>query len=98
MSAWAAWWAWGLVALLLGLVEVLAPAWIALGFALGAALVALGLLTGALGPIVALSGGYGLALLLLLFAATSILSWLALRRAFGPAAGERTVFEDDVND
>ena len=94
MSAWAAWWAWGLVALLLGLVEVLAPAWIALG----AALVALGLLTGALGPIVALSGGYGLALLLLLFAATSILSWLALRRAFGPAAGERTVFEDDVND
>jgi hypothetical protein len=82
----------------MGLIEALAPAWIALGFAIGAGAVALGLLTGLLGPIVALSGGYGFGVLLVVFALLSLVAWLGLRVAFGPLNAETKVFRDDIND
>jgi hypothetical protein len=93
---WAAWWAWALAALGLAALEVVVPGWIALGFAIGAGAVALGLATGVLGALVALSGGFGLGVLLLVFAAFSLAGWWGLRAVFGKP-GEARHFEDDVN-
>jgi hypothetical protein len=87
-----------LVALALGIVELLAPSWIALGFALGAGLVGLGLLTGLFPSLIAMMGGYGPGVLLVAFALLSLLSWFVLRQVFGPLAAETKTFEDDVND
>ena len=92
------WWAWALAAMALGLVEMLAPGQVALGFAIGAGLVALGLLSGVLPALLSLTGGYAAGVLLVLFAALSLGAWLALRHVFGtPGSGTRR-FEDDVND
>jgi hypothetical protein len=93
-----AWWVWALVAVALAAVEVLAPSYLALGFAIGAGIVSLGLLTGVLGAVVGLTGGYGMGLLLILFAALSLGAWIALRRIFGLPGGAAQTFEDDVND
>ncbi|PWJ10926.1 hypothetical protein [Jannaschia seohaensis] len=93
-----AWWVWALAAVALGVVEVLAPSYLALGFAIGAGLIALGLLTGVLGALLGLAGGYGSGVILLLFAALSLGAWLTLRRVFGAPGGQVRTFEDDVND
>jgi membrane protein implicated in regulation of membrane protease activity len=87
-----------LLAMSLGVLELVAPGWIALGFAIGAGLVGLGLLTGVLGPLAGLAGAYAPGLTLLVFALLSVAAWLMLRRAFGPVAGERRTFDNDVND
>ncbi|TFL20186.1 hypothetical protein [Jannaschia formosa] len=92
------WWVWALAALLLAAVELFAPSYLALGFAMGAGIVALGLLTGVLGVVVGLTGGYGAGLLLILFAVLSLGAWMALRRVFGPPDSTTQSFEDDVND
>lgn len=94
---WAAWWAWALAAVALGVLELLTAGQIALGFAIGAGAIALGLLTGVLGSAIPLAGGYGLAVLLVLFAALSWLAWWGLRAAFGPP-GDAQTFDHDVND
>ena len=93
-----AWWVWALLAVALAIFEVLAPSYMALGFAIGAGIVSVGLLTGVLGALVGLTGGYGIGVLLVLFAALSLGAWLALRRIFGLRGGEVQTFEDDVND
>ncbi|MDB2407654.1 hypothetical protein N9W17_03890 [Jannaschia sp.] len=92
------WWVWALAAALLGIVEMLAPSYLALGFAIGAGLIATGLLTGVLGAVVGLAGGYGLGALLVIFAALSLIAWLGLRRVFGPPGGDVQTFDEDVND
>ncbi|MFO6465914.1 NfeD family protein [Jannaschia sp. KMU-145] len=95
---WSAWWIWMLAALVFGVVEVLAPSYIMLGFAIGAGLIGLGLLTGFLGPLVGLAGGYGFASLLVAFAVLSLIAWIALRAVFGPPGAAAQTFDDDVND
>ncbi|UWQ22363.1 hypothetical protein [Jannaschia sp. W003] len=91
------WWVWALGAVALLVVEVLVPGHVALGFAIGAGLVALGLLSGLLGAALPLAGGAGGALLLVAFAALSLVAWLGLRAVLG-APGRAETFEDDVND
>lgn len=85
-----AWWAWGSLALIFAILELLAPGFIFLGFAFGAAVVGLVLL------------GSGLALampvLLLIFAVLSLVSWLVLRRVFARPTGQVKIIEDDIND
>lgn len=84
------WWVWLCAALILGILEVLAPGFVFLGFAIGAALVSMLLL----------NTGLALTLpkLLLLFAALSLIAWLILRRLFArPGAGPKT-FDRDIND
>lgn len=98
MTLWAEWWVWALAAIALAVLEVLLPGYVALGFAIGAGLVGLGLLTGVLGVVAGLAGGYAFAVLLLVFAVLSLAAWLVLRRAFGPAGGETRTFDGDVND
>ncbi len=86
------WWVWMVGALLLAILEVVAPAQIFLGFAVGAAGVGLGLLLGIPGF------GSSLPIMLLVFAVISLLAWLALRPLLGIREGQVKHFEHDINE
>jgi membrane protein implicated in regulation of membrane protease activity len=90
-ASWELWWVWCAAALLLGILEILAPGFVFLGFALGA--MACGLLLAILG-----SGAIGLPALLFLFAALSLTSWLLMRRYFALPKGQVKTFDHDIND
>ncbi|HHL21920.1 MAG TPA: hypothetical protein ENJ52_10400 [Aliiroseovarius sp.] len=87
--AWQIWWVWAAVALALAIFEMLAPGYIFLGFAIGAAVVA-GLLW----------FGVGLSLpwLLVIAAAVALVSWLALRQVFGIRKGQVKIIRHDINE
>lgn len=87
---WSIWWLWAAAALLLAIVEVLAPGFVFLGFAIGAAAVSLILLNTGL--------SLGFPILLLIFAALSLLAWLILRRIFALPKGQVKTFDHDIND
>jgi len=89
VALWSFWWVWLAAALVLGILEVLAPGFIFLGFAIGAALVGL-LLLSPLTP--------GLAALLAIFAVLSLVAWLVLRRFFRAPGGDARMIETDIND
>jgi membrane protein implicated in regulation of membrane protease activity len=84
------WWVWLAAALVLAILEVLAPGFIFLGFAIGAAVVGVALL----GPLQLLS----VPMLLLVFAALSLVAWLVLRRVFALPKGQVKTFNHDIND
>ncbi|NHB78083.1 NfeD family protein [Rhodobacter calidifons] len=84
------WWAWVILGFALGVLEVLAPGYIFLGFAIGAVLT--GVLVG-----IGLAPG-GLAALILTFAVLSVLAWLILRRAIGVREGQVKIWDRDIND
>jgi membrane protein implicated in regulation of membrane protease activity len=90
MSWFGIWWAWVVAGFALGVLEVLLPSYIFLGFALGAvatgALVGLGLLGGTLPAT------------LLVFAITSLAAWLVTRKLLGKQAGKAKVWDRDIND
>lgn len=73
----------------MGVLEVIVPGFIFLGFAIGAvvtgALIGLGVLTG--GP----------SLLLLVFAAISVATWFTLRRTMGVREGQSKIWHKDIN-
>lgn len=84
------WWVWLAFAIALGVVEVLLPGFIFLGFALGALVMAalVGLVTGSLTVAMSLAA----------FAALSLLAWIVLRLAFRrQSSGARRVLHD-IND
>ena len=85
----ATWWAWAILALALAFLEIIVPAFVFLGFGIGAMLTALLLLVG-LAP-----SGAGL---LLTFAVLSLISWLALRHFFKPKHNHVKTFDRDIND
>ncbi|PCJ04945.1 MAG: hypothetical protein COB16_17020 [Rhodobacteraceae bacterium] len=87
---WSTWWLWAAAALLLAIVEVLAPGFVFLGFAIGAAAVALILLNTGM--------SVSLPMLLLIFAALSLVAWLILRRVFASPKGQVKTFDHDIND
>ncbi|MCP3972216.1 MAG: hypothetical protein GY717_18215 [Rhodobacteraceae bacterium] len=84
------WWAWLSVALGLALVEILLPGFIFLGFAVGAALMALlvAVLPDPLGPALAMA----------LFAGLSLLGWIGLRILFRNQRTHARVIRHDIND
>ncbi|SFT50954.1 NfeD family protein [Sedimentitalea nanhaiensis] len=82
------WWAWLCAALILGIAEIMVPGFIFLGFAIGAVAVSILL---ALGLLVSLP------VLLLIFAALSLITWLVLRRLFALPRGQVKTFKDDIN-
>ena len=89
------WWHWISAALVLGILEVLAPGHIFLGFAAGAAVVGLLLLLG--GPLAAwLASSF--AVTVLVFAAFSLLFWIVLQRVLGARRGQVKVWDRDIND
>ncbi|MCA0869708.1 hypothetical protein LCL97_02615 [Seohaeicola saemankumensis] len=89
-ALWSLWWVWMAAALVLGILEVLLPGFVFLGFAIAAAAVGLILLnTGA---------ALGLPVLLLIWAALSLVAWLILRRLFALPKGQVKTFDHDIND
>ena len=86
---WAEWWVWVVFGVALGVLEVLVPGYIFLGFAVGA------VVTGALVGVGALGGN--VALLVLVFAVLSLVAFLVLRRVVGVTEVQSKVWEDDIN-
>lgn len=88
---WQVWWIWIAAAIGLGVLEMLAPAFVLLGFAIGAFIVGVGLATGVL-------GSFGLAALMAMFAMLSLIAWVALRQSFKKPGDDPKTFDYDVND
>lgn len=86
----ATWWVWIAGALVFAILETLAPVFIFLGFAAGAAVVGVLVLLG-----VGFSGS--LAWMLVTFAIVSLVSTLVLRRWLGTRRDEVKTFTDDIN-
>lgn len=87
---WLTWWIWLAAALALGILEVVLPGFIFLGFAIGAAITGLILVVPGVVP--------SLPILLLVFAVLSLAAWLILRRMFALPHGQVKTFEHDIND
>ncbi|MES2539796.1 MAG: hypothetical protein V4583_04330 [Pseudomonadota bacterium] len=83
------WWAWVVLGFALGVLEILAPGYIFLGFAVGA------IVTGAL---VGFGLPAGLPALILIFAVVSVVAWLVLRRVVGVRDGQVKIWDRDIND
>lgn len=86
---WATWWVWVAGGVALGVLELLAPGHIFLGFAIGAVL---------MGGLAALGIPGSLPLALLIFAALSLIAWAAVRRLLGRRAGDVKIITRDIND
>ena len=92
---WHAYWLWFAIALALGILEVLAPGFILLGFAIAAAVIGTIFLFG--GPLAAFFAG-SLPLTLVLLAAMALVSWLVMRRIFKTPGASVKTFDHDIND
>lgn len=86
---WDNWWVWGAAAVVLVILETLAPGYVFLGFAVGAALVSLLTLTG-----VSLT----LPWMFLIFAVASLIAWIAMRKIFGLKGGSVRHIDHDINE
>ncbi|MEO0829417.1 MAG: hypothetical protein AAFY03_03050 [Pseudomonadota bacterium] len=95
LALFSTWWTWMAAAFVLAILEMLAPGWILLGFAIGAGGTGLILLIG--GPMAAWLAG-SLPMLFAFFAVLSLIAWFVLRRAFGNSAGSVKTFEHDINE
>ena len=87
---WTTWWVWVVGGFLIGVLEVVVPGYIFLGFATGAVLTGVLLLLGVV------TGGP--AWLVLVFAVLSLLARLALRRTMGIRRGQVKLWDRDIND
>lgn len=89
---WSVWWVWIVGAFAVAFLEVLAPAQIFLGFAVGAAITGVALLIGVPG----LAGS--MPATLLLFAVMSLVAWIVIRRVVGVRVGQVKVWDRDINE
>lgn len=89
MMLWEIWWVWVAAALVLAILELFAPGFIFVGFAIGAALV---------GVILALGVTLSLPVALLIFAVMSVAVWIGLRAVFGVRKGQVKTFDRDINE
>ena len=90
MDYWQVWWVWMVAAAGLGVLELILPGFMALGFGLGAALVGLLTLLGVLGD--------NLAWMVLVFAMGSLAGWIGLRKWAGVRKGQVKVWDRDINE
>ena len=90
VQLWLEWWFWLSFAAVLGILEVLLPAFVFLGFALGAAAVGILLATGW----VALTPSWSF----VVFAVLSLVGYVALRAVFGGHQGQVRRINRDIND
>lgn len=86
---WDVWWLWIAGGLILLIVEVLAPGFIALGLGLGAMVV---------GLMLAVVGLPSLPVALLVWAIASLLAWIVVRRLAGKRKGQVKIWKTDIND
>ncbi len=87
---WTSWWIWVAGGLAIGVLELLAPGYIFLGFAIGA------VLTGGLVWVGILGGSLPVALAV--FGALSLAAWAGMRALLGRHAGDVKIIEGDIND
>jgi inner membrane protein len=86
---WAVWWVWVVFGVALGVLEVLVPGFIFLGFAIGA------VVTGGLVAIGVVGGN--VPLLVLVFAVLSLVAFLVLRKVVGVTKVQTKVWDKDIN-
>ncbi len=86
---WHVWWVWAAAGIGLAILEVLAPGYIFLGFAIGALIVAALLFAGLT---------VSLPWLLVILGAVALISWLVLRQIFGIRKGQVKVIRHDINE
>jgi len=86
---WDIWWVWVAAGLVLAILELFAPGFIFVGFAVGA--VAVGLL-------VALGVALTLPWALVIFAVISLIAWIGFRMALGTREGQTKTFDRDINE
>ncbi len=87
------WWVWISLALVLAIVEVVAPGFIFLGIAIGAAIQAVLLLA-----LPDVFGQWSPNALMALFGGLSLASWIVLRQVFRKQSSGAKTFSEDVND
>ena len=87
------WWAWAIAAVVLAGAELIFTGWVLLGFAIGAALMALHVAT-SWPPFLVDSLPYAL----IAFGVLSLASWLVLRAVLGVREGQVKRFDHDIND
>lgn len=87
---WSLWWVWVAAALVLGILEIVVPAYIFFGFALGA--LAMGLLLAF--SVFTVTGPWAF----VLFAALSLIAYVILRQVFGLRSGQVKIWDKDIND
>ncbi|AUC53358.1 MAG: NfeD family protein [Sagittula sp.] len=87
--SWDTWWLWIAGGIVLLIVEVLAPGFIALGLAVGAFIVGFLLLVTGLGS---------LPLTLLIWAVASLVAWLVIRKLAGERKGQVKIWTTDINE
>ncbi len=87
---WQQGWVWVVAGIALAVLEVLAPGYVFLGFAIGAVVVGGLIWVGLLGA--------GWPMLALVFAVVSLIAWWAMRRMFGLRTGQVKIWDTDVND
>ena len=90
MSWLSIWWVWVVAGFAIGVVEVLIPGFIFVGFAIGA------VLTGFLIGLGVLGGN--LAVTIFVFAIISLVAWLGTRRLVGTRPGQVKIWTRDIND
>lgn len=83
------WWFWIGFGLIFGILEILLPGFILLGFGIGAMLTGLVMASGLV---------LSLPKILLVFAIFSLGSWLLLRKFFRAKQGSVKTFDHDIND
>lgn len=93
--SWTDWWIWVAGGLVLGIFEVLVPAFVFLGFAIGA--VVTGLLVWVRLPPAGWMGD-NLFRHLLVFGVLSLIAWIVLRAIFGVRKGQVRIVHRDIND
>ncbi|MGB8623105.1 MAG: hypothetical protein WCD16_09820 [Paracoccaceae bacterium] len=86
---WGLWWVWLAGAVVLGILEVVVPGFVFLGFAAGAAVT---------GVLLVLGLSVSLPTLLLIFALVSLASWLVMRKLFSLRRGQVKIWDRDIND
>lgn len=86
---WSLWWAWIVLGIALGILEIFAPGYIFLGFTIGAVVTGVFTATGFFTT---------LPVLLLIFAVASVIAWLVLRRVMGVREGQVKVWDRDINE
>lgn len=84
------WWVWICVALGLGVIELLAPGFIFLGFSIGAVVMAL--------IVAILPTPLATAVALALFAGLSLAAWVGLRIVFRKQRSDTRFIRHDIND
>ncbi len=92
---WSEYWVWFAAAIVLGILEILAPGYILLGFAIAAGLMGfIFLFDGGIGAYLASS----LPVTLVVFGLAALAVWVIMRKVFGARGGSVKVWEEDIND